>query len=992
MIRQRTAQPAAQVSHDDYFSVLACFLESIRDHALSPIFKMGKEKINVVFALNHNISRDDLERWISDECGPILSYKRTPSYLNVETSDTADFLCRGELRHQSIGELLVNIVCLIPVQVARTEAKLLHPLNCSNPVKLEKDIPTTYKKMSLGPLDWLLDVWAGPVKVITIMGFQNSGKSFLLNHIFGTIFWVSGDRCTDGCWMGLCVADGVLYVVLDFEGMGSIQRDPQEDMLMAIFNATFATVALYKATKSLGQPLVPLFDTFKASMSRALQQKGCFGGKFIVVVDSVVEGEEAAVRNNMEREIQNLIAVNGVVETRNCMNSFFCGWAMAPCRPYQSSKYFGSIDQIWACISKTPCTWESGRKFREAFVLQIVKISMSNFDRLERHTIDLRKSIVMEKRLQVLARAETSDGTTISILPEEHVDVQQLCDTIERNGYWELLSSTILHQVPQNLSQQQKHEYVKEELLRICINQKNKLKQWTIDILQQVSDDYKDEIAKFIAEQDDFVDKCFTCLAPCQSTCSSCGHLCMRPSGHAEKHDCGTDHKCRLMCKFCESDPAYFDKLPCARESLHDGDCNCKSRDHRCGQKCALYDVTRCCEQQCTLERNHNGDHSCQQLHKCPEECCASACISMCNVEVTCMEDLNHHVHKCELEKCTHTCSLCVRPCEAGHHLHSTKDNMKQWCKQKGEPFADLPEEHFCSHSHKCPGKCQADGVCYVKTVVTATSTREVKDALGETFELDNRPAQVRHRDDCTILLSPRTMDHPGVKHHCGSSKHICDKMCPFCGNYCNKTLNHQGRHETIHGSIKQGRFAGTQDIMQLSLSDDRNFHVRNLQSAENFYCDQLCRFLGQGHIHTVPCNAASADDCPYSKHASNGKRHDHMRSTNGVLRDEVSHSEFWRSLDWADPIPDQAGIMNKCSTRCFKCKSFCTEQQWHESKKQSDAGGGKTLSIDGHLFSCSCSAQRDCYIILVLDRSGSMSENIMASSSRQDSKLLGIV
>jgi len=52
--------------------------------------------------------------------------------------------------------------------------------------------------ISFGPYDALLRSQQKDVIIITVMGAQSTGKSYLLNHIGGVYFDVAGGRCTDG--------------------------------------------------------------------------------------------------------------------------------------------------------------------------------------------------------------------------------------------------------------------------------------------------------------------------------------------------------------------------------------------------------------------------------------------------------------------------------------------------------------------------------------------------------------------------------------------------------------------------------------------------------------------------------------------------------------------------------------------------------------------------------------------------------------------------
>ena len=84
-------------------------------------------------------------------------------------------------------------------------------------------------------------VQASTVCAIGCMGPQSSGKSTLLNHMFGTLFHTSQGRCTSGLYMSLQRAPdptcGVKYLmIVDSEGMQSSERsDAQFDRQICSF-------------------------------------------------------------------------------------------------------------------------------------------------------------------------------------------------------------------------------------------------------------------------------------------------------------------------------------------------------------------------------------------------------------------------------------------------------------------------------------------------------------------------------------------------------------------------------------------------------------------------------------------------------------------------------------------------------------------------------------------------------------------------------------
>ena len=148
----------------------------------------------------------------------------------------------------SCDEWIARLMCLLPIQIARAENNGLKPmidgLNLSRDL-VYADTEALANRIRFGIYDEVLAQWKGPLKVVSSMGKQSSGKSYLLNHLAGSLLSVSGGRCTDGVWMTVREAGGCLYVLMDFEGLGSFERSEQEDMLLSILNAAISSLTIF---------------------------------------------------------------------------------------------------------------------------------------------------------------------------------------------------------------------------------------------------------------------------------------------------------------------------------------------------------------------------------------------------------------------------------------------------------------------------------------------------------------------------------------------------------------------------------------------------------------------------------------------------------------------------------------------------------------------------------------------------------------------------
>ena len=162
------------------------------------------------------------------------------------------------------------------------------------------------KAIRFGAYDGLIKSWEGPIRVVTSMGKQSTGKSYMLNHLFGTKFDISGGRCTDGGWLSARIVDDILYIVCDFEGLGSFERSPQEDMLLATFNAAVSNCTIFKCDNRFDRTVEDMFNKFQSGVKIMAGSKDCFVGSLMLVIKDVVDtGADAAVAD-FQRHIQRL--------------------------------------------------------------------------------------------------------------------------------------------------------------------------------------------------------------------------------------------------------------------------------------------------------------------------------------------------------------------------------------------------------------------------------------------------------------------------------------------------------------------------------------------------------------------------------------------------------------------------------------------------------------------------------------------------------------
>ena len=101
-----------------------------------------------------------------------------------------------------LGSMLLKLMMFVPLQIVRCESNSFNILAANEESLRAQAVKNTFdlaSTVSFGYYDILFSSWTGDFKVISSMGKQSSGKSFLLSNLLGASFQSTGTRCTDGC-------------------------------------------------------------------------------------------------------------------------------------------------------------------------------------------------------------------------------------------------------------------------------------------------------------------------------------------------------------------------------------------------------------------------------------------------------------------------------------------------------------------------------------------------------------------------------------------------------------------------------------------------------------------------------------------------------------------------------------------------------------------------------------------------------------------------
>ncbi|KAI0294252.1 hypothetical protein B0F90DRAFT_1670558 [Multifurca ochricompacta] len=198
-----------------------------------------------------------------------------------------------------VGEWLVDLLCLIPVQIAVCRENRFVPMaNGVLSAELERsllgaEVSKVVDKLSFGWYESIFQSYMAlkPVKVVSSMGQQSVGKSYALNHLVDTSF--------AGNAMGTT-------------GVNSIERSPQEDALLVLFNTAISNLVLFHNNFAFSRDISGLFQSFQSSASvfDPAANPSLFQSTLVIIIEAsidVVEPDKDEITHEFSLKFQKIV-------------------------------------------------------------------------------------------------------------------------------------------------------------------------------------------------------------------------------------------------------------------------------------------------------------------------------------------------------------------------------------------------------------------------------------------------------------------------------------------------------------------------------------------------------------------------------------------------------------------------------------------------------------------------------------------------------------
>ena len=994
--------------------ILENFFTIFRKYPITNSYEKETKPLRLTFAIPNQPNPQDLRESFQDNVESyfhsMLKALRDETGKQVDilekrirlqtcfSDDLSDVFSYTSDKPVEVAHFVLTVSTAIPIQIARAENNRLIPLKKGVNVVLPGSLSSTDDVktiLSFGVYEAVLSYAKEPAKVISATGKQSVGKSFMLNHMTGSLFDIAGGRCTQGVWMAVKLYSDVTVIALDFEGLGSFERSRQEDTFMAIFGAAISSLTVFKMAPRFDEDARQMFDRFRDGanyLSQGDAKKQLFNGKLAVLCKDVPACESREVREEIKGKIVKLL-----VKTSD--NNFVTKLYGETFRVLTSEAFgkedmFKSFDTIKEYLHdhdpKAPDNPGSNDRRRRrirtaqntAHLMKTVlaKVYLQDWTALDEAEVQeilaylkshvesavIRGAILVgdtTKRLEKMrSHSEIDEGTKMPDLVSEddfNAELYAANDLKSRSTIRERLIKNYKKEHQKEIGSSEWCLSFEEQLAKLAQRRISRVEEWILlntNDLKENSDlqCFQTETkAKYYTPLRQF-------LTICQQKCVECDRLCLKERHHSNStaHHCYTDHKCEHECSYCTSSAKRI--FACSYRGGHSGKHKCKENKHTCNKECEL-SMFRQCKEQCSQEVNHDStpglqQHRCDaETHYCNKKCDLAECKNQCS------RSFDHEgKHQCSIDYCPEVCKMCNNRCASKDHFHSPKNNT-----------------HFCDREHACKKYCESPGHCTVVSSFEGSKESTFQGKFGD-FNYVPKAKQIPKRLPCVIPIPVSKKEHKGPHRHFpdGSPEiHHCTAKCPTCKNICLKPYNHPGLHSTNHSNMVNQVFVSKSNKITLH---DRTYAPGESARAE--MCDQFCKRLGRGHTHLMRCPGDHTPD-----DIADGKvRHAVHKGPDDDDLDEVTHDYYWDYYKFEDNCNEsERKLYRKCNSVCETVKetfpdltteneSFCQLELWHEPIQEKPGKKGH-ISKEGHYFLCTHDTVAGYHVVLIIDKSESM-------------------
>ena len=875
----------------------------------------------------------------SDDCEGLLDYTKSIPELKPLFSSRISILREAipASEPQLTEKVMFRMRTLQPIHICSIQDGNLMPLqqgrskisDFRNALKVESEdslIEKIVSFMNIGHFEGVLEESREKPLVVSIMGKQSSGKSYLMNQLFGCRYDVASSRCTDGIWLSVNRVEGRLVVVLDCEGLFSQERTEQEEMKLCLYVSSLSDVTIINSDMNFSKHLIDFLTKFSNAASR-LHGERLFQGVLYIVIRDVSQD------------------FNSLVNCPFIAPIFSNTIRRVSLHHYQQPSFPSEIQALRTSILTRSSHWDSGSDLLEWIKVVLAQVYADDIIPVEGRVLLTRLKDAKKRAIQKL-----KTGANISQCLNEN---REIAVRVNINGVftvnWRIEDAHLngnlsldffVNKIKENVDLVDFVKRHKEVFVAVGNMAMEHYKELLSQLKRKISSKYSENHPEYalIQDQCNLLDQelqfLFEKLTLCGKKCSDCNLKCLLSSKHGTECDCKSDHSCKENCEICEN-------TVCGLRAGHQSDHLCSTKQHTCQSKCEL------CDKECALRYHHQGSHSCGLTHPCGSRCAVwKHCDGLCVID----KAEAHEVHTCGRNGCPVRCIMtdCMLYCDSEDHMHSLREGQR----------------HQCDQQHKCYQPCSAKGICSVAYV-------NVNQQWGKNGSTELVKIHGNH-DTCILSIPARQPLHVG-SHKCGAKKHQCDKQCPDCECFCELEPDHKGLHLS-HAHRNKTKCIYIRKKGDLLAGNGGKKTGADLavpgEKASSEYCHKSCERKGRGHYHPLECTGGSR--CLQSVYRGKALHMSvQMEGSSNTQWDMCECRTYYAHFQWQAPIETLQGV--RAQDQFSFCPFFCIEP--HESRVYCDYLLFHSMSNQRkeHMFTCRHPSSEVFDVCFTLDCTGSM-------------------
>jgi hypothetical protein len=802
-----------------------------------------------------------------------------------------------------------------------------------------------HKFIHFGVVEEVLQGFDGPVYCLGVIGEQSSAKSSFLNRMFETRFDVSAKRCTEGIWATHLLAEGVLYLIFDCEGLSSTHRSQKEDERLIVAMASFCDALFTTQGLNFKRGFHKMFP----SQPDLLKSDKVFRGRLIFVVKDVLneqhnqnqaaEALDEGIRQLLDRHSGNTFLDTYFQGLYDIFTLVFMETEKAP------SNIRSIREEVHNLITDDRGTqtclgmdgrWWSARILLDYLKLIFTQLYLGNlgFANLDENLQTLRLEGLKREAFEAWISGDFAffgsaelklaiHGKAVSLQHNE-VNLRAAHPTLGDSEVSAKLQRWLRAKFEASVMRYSRASHQEFEDAFRGFSQA--FKEDRANVLLKAHKARLEEIEEaspfkgFVSLQQEhfsqLVRDFFVSPSFCPRACHVCKLICSLEAFHPGKCDCRTDHLCGRPCQ--ASQLCVAKGKTCGLFWGHSAD-----KPHDCIEgmhTCLNYCSSDNCFRLCSHKNGHTQDtpHSCGEPHTCNSRCGQSQCPEKCVLPV----ETPHALHNCGRNRCPFPCQTCGDRCSSTNHFHNEEIRS-----------SNPPSCHDCGKMHECRGLCEQPGFCFSKVTREDTVCKTARGCVP--FSL------VRCVFGKAACKTPVQAGEAPHSHVCDAPIHLCGALCPECQCPCIEPFGHEGLHRNPqHQNLTNKVYATVASSASFMLElRGKNVELSSGEQAVFDTCNKLCERLGRGHSHLFPC--AKGEDCREGKGEHIRHVYHKVNSRAGAEFDHQLCRSFWRERGWTAPVAESDdNKFDRCGAKCKHYshysgetapdKIFCRRQAFH--------------------------------------------------------------